>query len=103
MPDQRNGGARYHVTLLEPFTQAIKRSQRKAGLQGRGEEFLSALRQIVEQIQYDPHRLGEPLYHLPALRLQVRSVALGPLHVTFGVHEDRPIVFLQGARLLAAR
>jgi hypothetical protein len=46
--------------------------------------------------------LGEPLYRLPVLRMQVRSVAIRPLSVAFAVCEDRPLVYINAVKLLAA-
>ena len=103
MAEQPNGGVRYHVSLSEVFIRTMKRLQRQAARQGRGDQLLAAFQIIGEQLQYDPLRLGEPLFRLPALRVQVRSVAVRPLHITFGVCEDRPIVFISAAKLLAAR
>jgi len=49
----------------------------------------------------NPGNLGEAIYRLAALRLQVRTVVIGPLVVNFGVHEVRPLVFIKGVRLLS--
>jgi hypothetical protein len=83
------------------IAQALRQIQRRAAREGRGEEVLSAFRQIARQLQADPVNLGEPLYRLPNLRMQVRSVAVRPLVVDFGVCEDRPLVFLRSVKLLS--
>jgi hypothetical protein len=51
---------------------------------------------------HDPAHAGEPSYHLPALRIQARSVTIRPLVVDFGVCEDRPLVFIKSDKLLSA-
>jgi hypothetical protein len=102
MPEHANGGRRYQVHGSGRIVQALKRIQRQAARQGRGEQVLSALRQIAQQLQHRPLRTGEPLYRLPGLRMQIRSVAVRPLVVDFGVCEDRPMVFLRAVKLLAA-
>jgi hypothetical protein len=38
---------------------------------------------------------------LPALRLLVCQAIVRPLIVDFAVHEDRPLVFIRGFKLLA--
>lgn len=61
----------------------------------------SAFRQIVERLQRDPAEAGEPSYRLPAMRMQIRRIAVRPLVVDFALCEDRPLVFIKGAFLLA--
>jgi hypothetical protein len=102
MPEPANGGRRYQVHGSGLIVQSLRRIQRQAVRQGRGEEVLSAFRQIARQLQREPLRAGEPLYRLPGMRMQIRSVAVRPLVVDFGVCEDQPLVFLRAVKLLAA-
>ena len=60
-----------------------------------------ALHLLKRRLQTSPGNLGEPLYRLAALRMQIRTVVLGPLAVDFGVCEDRPVVFIKGVVLLS--
>ncbi len=62
---------------------------------------MAAFRHIYLRLQQDPNAFGEPLYRLPALRMQVRTVAVRPLVVDFAICEDRLIVFIKGVMLLA--
>jgi hypothetical protein len=62
--------------------------------------FLSAFRQIVDELVHNPSRFGEALYRLPAMRMQVRCGVIRPLVVDFAVCEDRPVVFIKGGTLL---
>jgi len=68
---------------------------------GRGREVAEALHVLQRRLQMNPGNLGEAIYRLAALRLQVRTVVIGPLVVNFGVHEVRPLVFIKGVRLLS--
>jgi len=61
-----------------------------------------ALEQIVERLEADPHEVGEPLYRLPGLRMQVRTVVRRPLSIDFGVCEDQPIVFIKTGTVLGS-
>jgi hypothetical protein len=61
----------------------------------------TAFRQIVERLQRDPTEAGEPSYRLPAVRMQVRRIVIRPLVIHFAVCEDRPLVFIKAANLLA--
>jgi hypothetical protein len=45
--------------------------------------------------------VGEPIYRLPALRMQVRTIVVRPLVVDFVVCEDQPLVFLKVVSLLS--
>lgn len=101
MPEFPNGGLRYRIEWSGYVIEELKQLQRRAAREGRGEEMLSAFRIMTERLQIDPFEVGEPMYRLPALRMQVRSVAIRPLHVVFAVCEDRPVVFLGLAKLLS--
>jgi hypothetical protein len=61
----------------------------------------AAFQKIVQKLEANAKDLGEPLYRLPHAHLQVRSTVVAPLGVIFGVHEDKPIVFIKSCRLLA--
>jgi hypothetical protein len=102
MPRPTNDGGRYEVHCSGLIARRLKQIQKRAKIQGRGEQVLSAIRQIWHRLSYEPLEYGEPLYHLPALRLQVRHGATGPLLIDFAVHEDLPLVFIKGVTLLPA-
>jgi len=59
------------------------------------------MRQIYRRLQEEPRTAGEPVYRLPALRMQVRRISVRPLVVDFAVCDDRPLVFIKGIQLLA--
>jgi hypothetical protein len=99
--DAEGGG--YEIRNSAFIAQAFLSLQRQAKREGRGQELLQAARTIYERMRQEPTVLGEPLYRLPALRMRVRCVALGPLYVDFAVCEDRPLVFIKSVKLLPAR
>ncbi len=96
---EANGGP-FEVHASGVILQAFKQVQGQASFQGRGAEVLRAIREMHHRLIHDPLGFGEPLYRLPALRMQIRSGVIGPLGVFFGVCEDRPLVFVKGVRLL---
>jgi hypothetical protein len=100
MPRYASNGGPYEVACSGVIARSLKQIQKRAKEQGRGEAVLFAIRRIWHRLSIDPIDFGEPLYRLPALRLQVRHGANGPLLIYFAVHEDRPIVFIKGAVLL---
>jgi hypothetical protein len=103
MASPGNGEQPFHVGFSETIAQTIRDLQRQASKEGRGQDFLAALRQAVDRLQSSPRALGEPLYRLPALRMQIRCGVLGPLSIDFGVCDDRRLVFIMAVKLLSGR
>jgi hypothetical protein len=66
-------------------------------------EFMAALKIIVERLEHEPWEFGEPLYHLPVLKMQLRCAAVRPLFIDFAVCEDQPLVFVKAIKLLSKR
>jgi hypothetical protein len=95
-----NGGPRYEVHLSGLLARQFQGIQEQASLEGRGDAVLRAFREIIDKLENDPNGFGEPLYRLPALRMQIRHGAILPLFIDYGVCEDRPLVFLKGFTLL---
>jgi hypothetical protein len=100
MPSSTNGERQYRLGFSEVIRKALHKLQNRASSEGRGEQFLQALRSIIDGLVHRPRELGEPLYQLNALRLQVRHVAVRPLAIHFAVHKDRPLVFIKAVDLL---
>jgi hypothetical protein len=103
MPSSGNGEQPFQVGFSEAIALTIRHLQRQASKEGRGKDFLAALRNAVDRLQTSPRAFGEPLYRLPALRMQVRCGALGPLSIDFGVCDDRPLVFIMAVKLLSGK
>jgi hypothetical protein len=101
MSQPEDSGPRYEVHCSGLVARELRDLQRQASRAGQGEAMLSAFRQIVERLREDPNEAGEPLYRLPALRMQVRQMVVRPLAVDFALCEDRPLVFIKGATLLS--
>jgi hypothetical protein len=47
--------------------------------------------------------VGEPLYRLTGLRMQVHTCLVRPLEIDYAVCEDRPLVFIKGVTLLGTK
>ena len=101
MPVSPNGGRLYEVHGSETIAEAFRQVQRQAYRENRGQEMVAALRFLRQGLQRRPLNLGEPLYRLAVLRMQIRMVVIGPLVVSFGVCEDRPLVFIKSVSLLS--
>jgi len=100
MAELGNGGPRYTVHGSGKIAQSIKGLQHRAKQQGRGEQVLAALKQIYRRLCENPLNLGEPLYRLTALGLEVRTCVIRPVNVDFAVHKERFLVFIKGVKLL---
>ncbi len=96
---ERNG-ERHEVHSSQAIAAMIRRLQRQAITEGRGEQFLTSFHRILPLLRRDPMQVGDPLYYLPALRLHVRQVVVQPVLVEFGVSEDESLVFIKGVKLL---
>jgi hypothetical protein len=102
MSSQGNGQPFRDAVPMPQQDRALLRQRHQQAIEeGTGNAFLSAFRQIVERLHQDPLSFGEPLYHLPALRLLVRQAVVLPLVVDYAVHEDQPLVFIRGFKVLS--
>ena len=100
MANAGNGQAQFRVHLSGMMAEHVRELQRQAWREGRGPSFIIAFRSMTRRLINNPRDLGEPLYSLPALRLQVRHAAIAPLLIDFAVHDQMPLVFIKGVSLL---
>jgi hypothetical protein len=98
---QPEGSPRYRVDCSLAVTRSLRDLRRKAFRAGLGEEFVRAFQRIIERLEMNPTELGEPLYQLPALRMQVYSAAIHPIVIHFAVRQDARLVIIKGANLLS--
>lgn len=91
----------YAVHYSEAIARRLEKLQRRAARQGRGVQMLAALKRIYQQLQRNPRKLGEPLYRLSGMNLEIRTVSVRPVAIVFAVHEDRPLVFISRVQLLS--
>jgi hypothetical protein len=89
-----NGQPHLKVSMSQEVANNLKQILKKAASAGIQEEFVGALRAIHERLQHDPEEFGEQLYFLKALGLQVRTGAIWPLSVTYGVNVLGRLVFI---------
>ncbi|HMF17503.1 MAG TPA: hypothetical protein VKE98_09870, partial [Gemmataceae bacterium] len=60
----------------------------------------AAIEEILQRLRTNPTNLGEPLYRLAALGLEVRTCVIRPIGMDFAVHQERFLVFIKGVKLL---
>ena len=100
MASQSNGG--FHVSDSTAVEQRLLRLRAIAKRRGQARAFLTALRKIVRRLATKPRSAGEPLYHLPYLQAEVRTIIVAPVMMSFAVSDTMPIVYLKSIRLLSA-
>jgi hypothetical protein len=92
----------YYVDVSGEIHKKVTLLFKRACRKGRGQAFLSAFKSIVHRLEQHPHEFGEPLYNLPALKLQVRTAALLPLSVDFSVSQYHDNVVIRYIQLMDA-
>lgn len=93
----------YQVELSRQVADELHALKLRAARRGQGVLFTSAFRRIIQALRHNPLVLGEPLYQLSIMGLQVRTIAVAPLVIDFAVDDRRAIVYLKGCKLLSAR
>jgi hypothetical protein len=92
-------GRNYEVHCSGAVAETIYQAQARASSDDQV-RIAAAFEQIVSRLEVDPYGVGEPLYRLPGLRMQVRTVVLRPLSIDFGICEDQPHVFIKTGTVL---
>ena len=102
MTVQGNGPPQRYKVSMSAQTRAVLHDLHAHAIQdGTAAGFLKAVRRAIGLLHTDPLTFGEPQYRLPALRLMVRQAVVAQLVVDYAVHEDRPLVFIRGFKVLS--
>jgi hypothetical protein len=96
-----NGHAEYKVVLVGKARSIIQELHTELMQQGIGAIFLESLRKIYNYLREEPYEFGEALYRLHSLKLLVHQGVVSPLVVTYGVHDDLPLVFVHFVKVLS--
>ena len=74
----------------EQYLSAMRRAKSVA----RSAELATAMRRLIVQLSETPLEIGEPMYRLRAMKMDVRRVALAPTY-EYGVHFTEPLVIVR--------
>jgi hypothetical protein len=97
-----NGATGYRVSYSPVVLQSLKAMH--AALRDKERpQFAAAARAIHARLRRDPQVFGEYQYPLVNMRLRIRSGAIRPLHVSYGLHDELPQVFVRRFLLLPGR
>ena len=86
---------RYKVAFTGLASEQLKAAVRRAESYDRPAEFASAMRRLLEQLAVNPTEIGEPMYRLYSMKMDVRRVALAPIYLEYGVHSTAPLVIVR--------
>lgn len=101
MPESSGNGWHFEVHNSAALTRAFFELQLQATREGRGAELIRAVKEALRRLRVDPMNFGEPMFRLPALRLELRAAVVPPLVIQFAVSQDRPKVFIRSVGLLS--
>ena len=93
-PDESKGRT-YRVVYSAKIQTDLKTLALLATTSGLGHEFLASLRKMDQGLGRDPKSFGCPWFTLQTAQLVVHSRLLPPIHVVYGIHLNRPIVFVR--------
>lgn len=92
---QPSGGAPpYRVVYSGLCRERTRQLLTRALANGRFAEVARAVRDINTRLEWIPLDFGEPLRDFVRLGIQLRIGTITPLVVTFGVDEDRRVVYV---------
>ena len=55
----------------------------------------NALLEATQRLRKSAWSIGEPLYHLGAMKMTVMSLTVPPVYIIYGVHDDQNVVVIQ--------
>ena len=101
MSGTNGSGRRYTVGVPERIRDQLRDIADRAVARGQGDRVTAAYAEILTRLRQQPREYGEPMYHLRKMRMMVRNVAVDPLYIEFGVHDDQSQVVIRRVRWLA--
>jgi len=88
-------GPRYKVAFTGLASEQLKAVVRRAESYDKPALFADAIRLLLEQLVSKPNEVGEPMYRLQSMKMDVRRVALAPVYLEYGVHRTEPLVIVR--------
>ena len=91
---------RYSVDLTGMARADYLEAIRAAEAVEAGRAVIDGMGRVLERLRRDPREFGEPMYHLDAMRMEVRNAATASIYIEYGVHDDQPVVLIRRVRWL---
>ena len=92
--------APFRVEMTGPAETDFESTLDAAAAAGVGRAVVDAIGQIWRRLEHGPRDFGEPMYHLRAMKMEVRKAAIAPIYVEYGVHDDQLVVVIRRVRWL---
>jgi hypothetical protein len=89
---------RFRLSFSRSVGNNVKRMLRRALRLGKEGELILALKKVQRALEYMPQTVGEPLYHLQTMKLEVRIVIVRPVFVEYAVHTEDYVVYIKRIR-----
>jgi hypothetical protein len=89
----------FRIIVSQFVSQQIKAEYTHAKPLGQGSAFREILAKLEKRLSQKAKEFGEPRYELGAM--QIRHGIVLPIHVEYGVHLERALVFLRRILFLA--
>jgi hypothetical protein len=93
-------GSQFQVAVSQHVLHSLENLHWQAKQKGWEADFLAALKRIDTRLREHPDQFGEPRFVLQHMNLEIRVAVEPPLVVAFGVHKQKPIVFIRQFWLL---
>jgi hypothetical protein len=88
---KRDGSVDYTVQARIDLASLLQRAQGRPRFRELVDSVQTAERRLLES----PRSIGEPQYHLPAMKMTVMSLTVPPLYILYGVHDDQNVVVVR--------
>lgn len=90
----------FEVSMSFATRELLRGAFNAARSDGRGADFVTALRTMLNRLQSNPIEFGEELFDLRSLNLTVKIAVVLPIVVEFGLYTERRLVFIRTFRYL---
>jgi hypothetical protein len=90
----------WEVVYLPKVLQHLKTLAMQAAAAGVTSDYRESLQRIHQCLTNDPVEWGDPQFQYRHLRLLMYHGHEGILHARYGVHQDRPVVFVKEIEFL---
>ena len=93
--------APFEIILSGAVRTELERLAEQAAEEGRGPAFAWGIASALKRLRRDARAFGEARFNLYQMKLLVRVGVVRPAVVLYGVHTERPLVFVRRFHLLS--
>jgi len=97
MTDEREFSVDFTIGARIDFVSLLQRAVGRPAFY----ELNAAYDRVEVRLKKDARGIGDPLYHLRAMKMTIMSVTEPPLYVCYGVHDELPVVIIRSVHLIS--